>query len=71
MEAYIKRFSSMQKLQAKTECEKCISYLYSRLRDGNGCAARTKERLRKQRTGKNYSPRDIETANRLSNESAT
>ena len=24
MEAYIKRFSSMQKLQAKTECEKCI-----------------------------------------------
>ena len=25
----------------------------------------------KQRTGNNYSPRDLETANRLSNESAT
>ena len=24
------------------------SYLYSRLRDGNGCAARTKERLRRK-----------------------
>ena len=28
------------------------SYLYSRLRDGNGCAARTKELLRKTKNGK-------------------